>query len=109
MKSVQSRLLAAALLLAASAPAFAQDTVIVSPQPDTVVIAPEQETVIREYVKREPLASLDLPGIDLTIGNPLPDTVEVRRVESTDYEYTVVGGRTVLVEPGTRRIVRILD
>jgi hypothetical protein len=78
---------------------------------DTVVIAPEQQTVIREYVKKKPVASIDLPGIELNIGSAVPDTVELYRVEAPDinYSYTVVGGRTYIVEPGTRKIVHVLD
>jgi hypothetical protein len=78
---------------------------------DTVVIQPEQETVIREYVKKQPLASIDLPGIELNIGSSLPDTVELHSIEVPDvkYRYVVVGGRTVLVEPDTRRIVKIIE
>ncbi|OWK21309.1 hypothetical protein AJ88_19170, partial [Mesorhizobium amorphae CCBAU 01583] len=47
---------------------------------DTVVIQPEQETVIREYVKKQPLASVKLPGVELNIGTALPDTVELHEV-----------------------------
>jgi hypothetical protein len=92
----------AGLLLAASAG-------LVSAQ--TVVIQPEQETVIREYVKKQPLASIDLPGIELNIGTKLPDTVELHAIDVPDvkYRYVLVGGRTVLVEPSTREIVHILN
>jgi hypothetical protein len=78
---------------------------------DTIVLAPEQETVIREYVKKEPLASIDLPGIELNIGSTLPETVELHSVEAPDvkYDYVVVDNRTVIVEPQTRRIVKILE
>lgn len=78
---------------------------------DTVVIAPEQQTVIREYVKKKPIASIDLPGIELNIGSSLPDTVELYKVDAPDvnYSYTVVGGRTYVVEPGTRKIVYVMD
>jgi len=78
---------------------------------DTVVIAPEQETVIREYVKKKPIASIDLPGVELNIGATVPDTVEVYKIEdpTVTYSYTVVGNRTYVVEPGTRKIVKILD
>ncbi len=44
---------------------------------ETIVIAPEQETVIRAYVKKKPVASIDLPGVELTVGSTLPDTVEL--------------------------------
>jgi hypothetical protein len=78
---------------------------------DTVVIKPEQETVIREYVQKKPLASIDLPGIELNIGSTLPETVELHAVEVPDvtYRYVVVGGRTVLVDPDTRKVVHIMN
>jgi hypothetical protein len=77
----------------------------------TVVIAPEQETVIREYVKKKPIASIDLPGVELNIGSSVPDTVELHRIEDpkVTYSYTVVGGKTYVVEPGTRKIVHVMN
>ena len=78
---------------------------------ETVVIAPEQETVIREYVKKQPIASIDLPGVELNIGSTVPDTVEIHKIDAPDvaYSYTVVGGRAYVVESGTRKVVKILD
>ena len=76
---------------------------------EDVVIAPEQETVIREYVKKEPVASLKLPGVELNIGSTLPDTVELREIPDVQYRYVVVDGQTVLVDPGTRRIVKVIN
>jgi hypothetical protein len=78
---------------------------------DTVVVSPEQQTVIREYVKKNPVASIDLPGISLDIGSTLPDTVELHQLDVPDakYEYVVVGGRTVLVDPGTHKVIYTLD
>lgn len=77
----------------------------------TVVIEPEQDVVIREYVEKQPLASIDLPGIELNIGSTVPEEVELHAVEVPDveYQYVVVGNRTVLVEPGTRKIVKVYD
>jgi hypothetical protein len=74
-----------------------------------VIIQPEQDVVIREYVKKKPLASINLPGVELNIGSTLPETVELHPVEVPDvqYHYVVVDGRTVLVEPGTRKIVQV--
>jgi hypothetical protein len=74
-----------------------------------VVIVPEQETVIREYVRKKPVASLSLPGVELNIGSTVPETVELYEVPEVSYRYVVVEGRTVIVEPSTRRIVRVLD
>ncbi len=76
-----------------------------------VVIQPEQETVIREYVQSHPVASIDLPGIELNLGATVPETVELHALEVPDvqYQYVVVDGRTILVDPGSREIVHIID
>ncbi|ESX66228.1 hypothetical protein X758_26705, partial [Mesorhizobium sp. LSHC416B00] len=42
---------------------------------DDIIIQPEQDTVIREYVKKQPLASVNLPGVELNVGTALPETV----------------------------------
>lgn len=94
--------IAALALVAGMTGAFAQDVIITS----------EQDTVIREYVQKKPLASISVPGVELNIGSSLPETVEVRRFEEVpdvNYEYVVIDNRTVLVEPGTRRIVKVYD
>ena len=77
----------------------------------TVVVSPEQEVVVREYVKKKPLASISVPGVELNIGTALPETVELHTIDAPDvkYRYVVVDNRTVLVEPETRKIIRILD
>ncbi|MCP9228680.1 DUF1236 domain-containing protein [Mesorhizobium sp. M0045] len=87
------------LLLAGVGAAAAQD----------VVIEPQQETIVREYVKKQPLASVQLPGVELNVGSTLPDTVELHEVPSVKYRYVVVDNRTVLVDPGTRRIVKVIE
>ncbi|MER8886000.1 MULTISPECIES: DUF1236 domain-containing protein [unclassified Mesorhizobium] len=87
------------LLLAGVGAAAAQD----------VVIDPEQETVIKEYVKKQPLASVKIPGVELNIGSTLPDTVELHEVPNVKYRYVVVDDRTVVVDPGTRKIVKVIQ
>ncbi|MER9427402.1 DUF1236 domain-containing protein [Mesorhizobium sp. M0408] len=87
------------LLLAGVGAAAAQD----------VVIDPEQETVIKEYVKKQPLASVKIPGVELNIGSTLPDTVELHEVPNVKYRYVVVENRTVVVDPGTRKIVKVIQ
>ena len=101
MKNNVRTLAAGLLLLAGAGVAAAQ----------TVVIAPEQETVIRDYVNTKPLASIDLPGVELNIGSTVPDTVEIHRIEAPDvaYSYTVVGNRTYVIDSGSRKIVKVLD
>ncbi|MER9134468.1 DUF1236 domain-containing protein, partial [Mesorhizobium sp. M0768] len=74
-----------------------------------VVIEPQQETIVREYVKKQPLASVQLPGLELNVGSTLPDTVELHEVPDVKYRYVVVDNQTVLVDPGTRRIVKVIE
>lgn len=76
---------------------------------DQVIVTPEQQTVIREYVDRQPLASISLLGVELNVGSTLPDTVELQPIPDVEYRYVVVDDRTVLVEPGTRRIVQVIE
>ncbi len=78
---------------------------------ETVIIQPEQRTVIREYVQKKPLASIDLPGVELNIGTPIPDTVELHTIEAPDvpYQYTVISGRTYVVDPQTREVIDIIE
>ncbi|TGQ66865.1 MAG: DUF1236 domain-containing protein [Mesorhizobium sp.] len=90
---------AAFLLLAGVGAAAAED----------IIIQPEQETVIREYVKKQPLASVKLPGVELNLGTALPDTVELHEVPNVKYRYVVIDNQTVLVDPGTRKIVKVIQ
>ncbi len=101
MKKLVSTAFAGLFLLGTTGLALAQ----------TVVVTPEQETVVREYVKKKPLASIKLPGVELNVGTALPETVELHSIDAPDikYRYVVIDNRTVLVDPGTRKIVRVIE
>lgn len=46
----------------------------------------------------------------VVVGEPLPSTVELRPVPNyTDYRYAVVNDRRVIVEPRTRKVIKIID
>jgi hypothetical protein len=46
----------------------------------------------------------------VVVGEPLPETVVLRPVPSYgEYRYAIVNDRRVIVEPRTRRIVKIID
>lgn len=90
---------AALMLLAGAGAVAAQD----------VIITPEQDTVVREYVKKQPLASVKIPGVELNVGTALPETVELHEVPNVKYRYVVVDNRTVLVDPGTRKIIKVYN
>jgi hypothetical protein len=61
--------------------------------------------------RRETRHEVDLPGVELNVGTRLADDVELHAIEVPDvkYNYVVVGNRTVLVDPGTREVVHIMD
>jgi hypothetical protein len=81
---------------------------------DTVVVTPEEQTAIHEYVATQKITPVEPPaGVQISVGATLPDTVEVHSLDvpkvKTKYDYVVVGKQTVLVEPGTRKIVQVID
>ena len=81
---------------------------------DTIIITPEQETVIHKYVVEQNVpAYAPTDGVEISVGSTLPDTVELHSIDAPDvqpvYSYVLVDGRTVLVDPATRRIVKIID
>ncbi|UDL88106.1 DUF1236 domain-containing protein [Mesorhizobium sp. PAMC28654] len=76
---------------------------------DTIIVKPDDQKVYREYVHKNPLASIKLPGVELNVGTRLDDKVELREVPNERYQYTVIEGRTVLVDPDTHQVVQVLD
>jgi hypothetical protein len=47
---------------------------------------------------------------EVVVGRPLPPTVHVYEVpRHHDYVYAYVNERRVLVEPGTRRVIRVIE
>jgi Protein of unknown function (DUF1236) len=108
-----------AIAFAISAPIAAQaqsDTTIGLSRGGSVVvegIEQEQLPAFREYVIRERIPNYSVPE-RVIVGTVLPeDGVTFYDVPQTygvtSYRYTVVNGRTVLVEPRTRRIVQIVE
>ena len=76
-------------------------------------IETEQLPAFREYVIRERIPDYSVPE-RIIVGTVLPEVgvtfYDVPQTYGvTPYRYTVVNGRTVLVEPRTRRIVQIIE
>jgi hypothetical protein len=95
--------LATTILLAGTAFAAAQ----------TFVVTPEQEIVVREYVKTNPVV-VDRPSnFELIVGAIVPDVLKPGELADNTleqkYQYVVMDGRTVLIEPKTRKVVYIID
>lgn len=74
--------------------------------------SPEQRTVVKEYVKRERPVTI---REQVTVGSTLPEDVEIRTAPpdwgpaATKYRYVYSGDRVYFVEPGSRRVVHVLD
>jgi hypothetical protein len=63
--------------------------------------------VITSIPEREPSVTV---RERVVVGEPLPPTVELRTVPShTEYRYAVVNDRRVIVEPRTRKVIKIID
>ncbi|HEX5933058.1 MAG TPA: DUF1236 domain-containing protein [Pseudorhizobium sp.] len=103
-------LAATAALVMVSGAAFAQSTVVVQESAPVVtgstVVVPGE---VRTYVMEQSVPSVAYEG-EVVVGAALPDTVEVHTVDGhSDYAYTVVNERRVLVNPQTRTVIQVLD
>lgn len=111
-----------AIIAAVSTPiaAQAQSDTVGTVRGGTVVIednvpgiAIEQRPAFREYIVRERVPNYTIPD-RVVVGGVLPEAgityYDVPQTYGvTPYRYTVVNGRTVLVEPRTRRVVQVIE
>jgi hypothetical protein len=108
-----------AIMAAMSAPIAAQAQSTVGVAGGAVVvdegtgIALDQRPAFREYIVRERVPSYAIPD-RVVVGGVLPEAGVTyydvpQSFGATPYRYTVVNGRTVLVEPRTRRIVQVIE
>jgi Protein of unknown function (DUF1236) len=76
-------------------------------------IAVDQRPAFREYVVREHVPTYTIPD-RVAVGAVLPEAGVTyydvpQTYGATPYRYTVVNGRTILVEPRSRRIVQVVE
>jgi hypothetical protein len=76
-------------------------------------IAVDQRPAFREYIIRERVPNYSIPD-RVIVGGVLPESGVIyydvpQTFGVTPYRYTVVNGRTVLVEPRSRRIVQVVE
>lgn len=80
----------------------------------TIMIAPEQRTKIKQYVVQEKVKPVVVKE-RVAVGVTLPADVELMTVPSdwgpdvAKYRYVYTDNRVALVEPGSRRVVQIID
>jgi hypothetical protein len=97
---------AAAVAIMSSSQAFAQAV--------AVEISPEQRTTIRQYVVKQRVKPATISG-EVRVGSTLPADVELVAVPSAwgpglgRYRYVYWNDRVVLVDPGERRVVHVID
>ncbi|WP_164985937.1 DUF1236 domain-containing protein [Bosea sp. Tri-44] len=101
------RILASVALAAAlGTAAIAQTTTT------TTTVTTEQSGKIKTYIMKEKPSSMKITDT-VSVGTALPSTVELRALPSdvgvTQYRYSVVNEKTVLVDPTSRKIVQIIE
>ena len=103
-------IIAAAAFALIAGPALAQ-SMTETRTVTTTTIAPAQETEMRDYVVHEHHPVMPPPpGFTVTTGAVVPPSVELYSFPAErhwGYEYTTIGGQTVLVDPHTREVVHI--
>src|SRR5271155_4371120 len=99
-----------AVSLLASGSAFAQSTTATGAVGAAVGAAVEIPKAVITSVGgvREPsYVTIEEPVV---VGEPLPASVEVRPVPGyTDYRYAVVNNQRLIVDPRTRRVIRVIE
>ncbi|MBB3287132.1 MULTISPECIES: DUF1236 domain-containing protein [Rhizobium] len=95
--------------LFASGTVFAQSSVVVTPDSSdtsgSTVVVPGDVTT---YVTGQEVPSVTYEG-DIAVGSALPSSVEVYPVPSnSDYAYTIINKKRVIVNPHTHKIIEIV-
>ncbi|WEX76493.1 DUF1236 domain-containing protein [Sinorhizobium numidicum] len=61
---------------------------------------------VRTYITQNPVDPVYVEG-EVVVGATLPSTVAFRPIPDYDYQYVIINGQPVLVEPATRRVVYV--
>ena len=79
-------------------------------------ITPQQERTVYTNIYGQRVVTETTPQYDVTVGAVLPAEVQMYEVPATveyapvrQYRYVTVGNRVVLVEPTTRRVIRVIQ
>ena len=94
-------------VVGAAAGAIVGGTVGAASDAATAIFTPPPPPVVT-YVERERVPSVAVPD-EVIVGRTLPPTVVLHQVPKYKYEYAVVNHKRVIVEPGTRRVVKIIE
>jgi hypothetical protein len=77
------------------------------------VLTPSETRAVREFAESQPRPSYRVAE-EVVVGYQVPRNVALQRIPPQvglrhSYDYGVVNGRRVIVDPATRRVVDILD
>lgn len=112
---MKKTIIASIIAIASATSAFAQTAVVTTGSASAdVVIEPEYRTRINSYVTEHRVAPVTLRE-KVIVGATLPEDVELRTVPAdwgpnlTKYRYIYSNNHVMLVEPSSRRVVRVVD
>jgi len=78
-------------------------------------MSPQQERTVYTNIYGQRVVTETTPQFDVTVGALVPGEVQIYEVPATveyapvqQYRYVTVGNRVVLVEPASRRVIRII-
>ena len=78
-------------------------------------MSPQQERTVYTNIYGQRVVTETTPQFDVTVGALLPGEVQIYEVPATveyapvrQYRYVTVGNRVVLVEPASRRVIRVI-
>jgi hypothetical protein len=112
MTNTTSRSIASGLSMGAACMALVVGASVASA--DSVIITKEQAPEVQQYIVKQHIELVVPPeGFDVQVGTVVPGTVEIRQLDVPSlpkrYDYMVVNGQTVIVDPETRKIVQVLE
>ena len=71
--------------------------------------AAEPPDEVVTYVRRDRAPTVTVRE-RVVVGEPLPSSVEIRSVpQHTDYSYAVVNNQRVIVEPRSRKVIKVIE
>ncbi len=75
----------------------------------TVGAATEPPPAVTTYVTRERVPSVTVQE-EVVVGQPLPRTVKLRTIpRHKEYSYAIVNDRRVIVEPRSRKVIKVIE
>lgn len=84
----------------------------------SVSFAPEHGAIIREHATGQHFSSVQDPNIHAQVGatlpgsvqlHPLPDRLVTQVPAARSYQYSIINNRHVVVDPGTRRVIHVVE